>query len=186
MMDDPMIVRLFRERSEHAVRELAEKYEKGCHRIALNILGSPEDAEESVNDAYLAVWNTVPPQEPDPLRTYLYRIVRNIATAKYHHSAAQKRNSRYDVALEELEACLPSPDGVEESFSAGELTALLDRFLETLSPEDRVLFVRRYWYGDSVQELAAACRRKPNTVSARLGRLRQKLRLLLQKEGITL
>ena len=184
MLDDRSIVRLFFERSQSAIRELSLKYGKGCRCIALNILGDREDAEEAVSDAYLAVWNTVPPQKPDPLRTYLYRIVRNQALKKYHHDTAKKRDSRYDTALDELEACLPSPDGVESECTARELTALLNRFLGELLPEDRILFVRRYWYGDSVKELAELRQMKPNTVTVRLARLREKLRILLEKEGI--
>lgn len=119
--------------------------------MARNILKNPQDAEECVNDAYLGVWNTIPPQHPDPLLTYLCRIVRNRSIKRYHANTAQKRNSSYDVALDELTQCIPGHrDWVESTLSAQELTQLLDVFLAGLDPRNRMLFVRRYWYADDI------------------------------------
>jgi RNA polymerase sigma-70 factor (ECF subfamily) len=115
--------------------------------------------------------------------TYLCRIVRNLSVMRYHANTAVKRNSVYDVALDELENCLVSPATVETELSAKELTGLLDRFLDTLGQENRVMFVRRYWYADSVSDIAARLGMRPNHVSVRLSRTREKLRAYLRKEG---
>lgn len=185
-MQDTEIIALFFARSEQAIAELAAKHGAVCRRVAENILGSAQDAEECVNDAYLGVWNTVPPQRPDPLRTYVCRIVRNLATARYHTNRAQKRSSIYDTALDELEDCLASADTAQTALDARELTALLDRFLVSLREDERVLFVRRYWYADSVAALAGRFGIRENTAAVRLARTREKLRNYLKKEGYDL
>ena len=185
-MDDDKIIQLFFARSEQGIWELSRKYGALCRQIAANILKNPQDSEECVNDAYLGVWNTVPPQNPNPLRTYLCRIVRNLAIMKYHANTAQKRNSFYDVALEELEACLASSGTTEELLTAQELQHQLDRFLDTIDRRSRVMFVRRYWYGDSVAFIAQRLGMRPNHVSVQLARTRKKLRSFLQKEGYLL
>ena len=182
-MDDSKIIALFFARSEQAITELSAKYGKLCLHIADNILGNKNDAEECVNDAYLGAWNTIPPQKPNPLQTYICRIVRNIAITRYHSNTAAKRNSHYDVALEELEYCLFSSDTPEARFHAKELSHLLDRFLSSLDTRSRVMFVRRYWYSDSVAQIAEAFRMRPNSVSVQLSRIRNKLRKFLIQEG---
>ncbi len=182
-MEDGKIIDLFFERSEQAITELSKKYGAVCRRVAVNILRNDLDAEECVNDAYLGAWNAMPPNRPDPLLTYLCRIVRNLSITRYHANTAAKRNSFYDTALDELEECLPSAATVETEVDARELSALLDRFLETLDRENRVLFVRRYWYSDPVSEIGAAFHMSANSVSARLSRIRRKLKSFLKKEG---
>ncbi len=185
-MDDHQIVALFWARNEQAIAETARKYGTACQGIARNILQNEQDAEECVNDAYLAAWNTIPPESPDPLRAYLFRIVRNLSTTRYRANTAAKRNSHYDIALEELGDCLAAPATVEEEMAAEELARHLDRFLDTLDRTGRLLFVRRYWYSDSVTALAETFRMSPNRVSVRLFRLREKLRRYLQNEGVEL
>ena len=185
-MDDSRIIALFFDRSELAIGELSAKYGRLCHHIALNILGNPEDAEECVNDAYLGAWNTIPPQKPNPLQAYICKIVRNIAITKYHANTALKRNSYYDVALEELENCLFSPDTPESEFRAKELSHILDRFLSGLDKRSRVMFVRRYWYSDSVNTIAEMLHMRPNSVSVQISRIRSKLRKFLMQEGYIL
>jgi RNA polymerase sigma-70 factor (ECF subfamily) len=182
-VEDNKIVALFYERSEQAIVELSSKYGKLYSHIAYNILNDSQDAEECVNDAYLGAWNTIPPQKPNPLRTYIVRIVRNIAVTKYHANTAQKRNSHYDIALDELESCLCSPITVESSVFAKELPYLLDRFLYSLDTQSRVMFVCRYWFGESVNEIAKKFKMRPNSVSVHLSRTRDKLRKFLTKEG---
>lgn len=157
-----------------------------CSAVARNILKNPQDAEECVNDAYLGVWNTIPPQHPNPLLTYLCRIVRNRSIKRYHANTAQKRNSSYDVALDELAQSIPTLETVESTLSAQELTQLLDTFLAGLDPRNRMLFVRRYWYADDIPALAERFRMSRNSVSIRLSRIRKKLRDYLQKEGVSL
>ena len=152
-MDDSKIIDLFYERSEQAIIELSQKYGSVCTKVANNILNDVRDTEECVNDAYLGAWNTIPPQRPNPLLSYVCRIVRNLAIKKYHANTAAKRNSIYDVALDELENCFPASTSVEDEFNAGEVARSIDRFLETLDKENRIMFVRRYWHSDSIADL---------------------------------
>lgn len=182
-MDDSNIIDLFYGRSEQAIVELSKKYGAVCNKVARNILNNSLDAEECVNDAYLGAWNTIPPQHPSPLQTYICRIVRNLSIMRYHSNTAVKRNSFYDVALDELEECLASAASVEAEISAKELSGLLDRFLDTLDMENRVMFVRRYWYSDPVSDIAENFHMSSNNVSVRLSRLRGKLKKFLKKEG---
>lgn len=185
-MEDSQIIALFFARSEQAIDALSQKYGDVCHKIALHILGDQRDAEECVNDAYLGVWNSVPPQSPDPLLTYVCRIVRNLSVKRYHSNTAGKRNSFYDLALDELEGCIPHAAAVEEECSLNELTDAIDRFLGTLDRDSRVLFVRRYWYADSVSELAERFHISSHNAAVRLSRIREKLKKYLRKEGITI
>lgn len=183
MLEDSKIIELFFARAEQAIVELSAKYGTVCGRIARNILKNDLDAEECVNDTYLAAWNTIPPQKPNPLRTYIFRIVRNISIAKYHANTSVKRNSYYDVALEELESCLAASVTVEQEIAASELSRQIDRFLDTLDKESRVMFVRRYWYSDSISAIAEMFQISNHNVSVRLSRTRDKLKSHLKKEG---
>ncbi len=181
-MEDEQIVELLFARSEKALAALAEKYGGVCLRTAENILGSRRDAEECVNDAYLAVWDTVPPARPQPLLTYVCRITRNLALKKRRANAAAKRNAAFDAALDELEECIPAPDSVEDEVFARETALRINAFLEALDRENRILFVRRYWYGDSVGALAERLGCGKHNVSVRLSRLRKSLKAWLTKE----
>ncbi len=185
-LDDSKIIELFYERSEQAIIELSNKYGSVCTRVANNILNNRQDTEECVNDAYLGAWNTIPPQKPNPLLSYVCRIVRNLAIKKYHTNTAAKRNSIYDVALDELENCFPASASVEDEFNAGEVARIIDDFLATLDKENRIMFVRRYWHSDSISELAELFHTSNHNVSVRLSRTREKLRKHLIKEGVSL
>ncbi len=180
-MDDRKIIELFYERSEQAVIELSDKYGRLCMKVAENILRDRRDAEECVNDAWLAVWNTVPPQRPDPLSSYVCRIVRNLALKKYHENTAQKRNNFYDAALDEIADCIPDSFCIEDEVLAKETAGMIDRFLETLDRQSRILFVRRYWYGDSIEDLAALIHRSSQYVSVKLFRIRKALKQDLER-----
>ena len=182
-MEDSKIIDLFFARQEQAIVELSQKYGAVCSKIARNILSNSFDAEECVNDAYLGAWNTIPPKRPDQLSAYICRIVRNLSISRYHSNTAVKRNSFYDIALDELEECLASAASVEEEISAKELSGLLERFLETLDTENRVMFMRRYWYSDSVSDIAERFHMSSNNVSVRLSRIRGRLKKFLRKEG---
>ena len=183
-LEDSKIISLFYERSEQAIVELNQKYGAAVKRTAANILKNRLDAEECANDTYLGVWNTIPPQNPNPLVSYVCKIARNIAINRYHANHAEKRNSNYDLVLDELEECIPSGFDLETELEAKELTEAINRFLATLEKEDRFLFVRRYWYADSVSDLSAITGSSANRVSVRLFRLREKLRNILKKEGL--
>lgn len=141
-MDDSKIIELFYERSEQAIIELSKKYGTVCTKIAFNILNNTQDTEECVNDAYLGTWNTIPPQNPNPLLSYVCRIVQNLAIKKYHTNTAAKRNSIYDVALDELENCFPSSASVEDEFNAIEPHESLTSFLKlSIRKTELCLFV---------------------------------------------
>ena len=182
-LDDSKIIALFYERSEQAIVELDRKYGSAVKKSAANILSDRLDVEECVNDTYLRAWNSIPPQKPDPLVSYVCKISRNLALDRYHANKAKKRNSEFDLILYEMETCIPSGMCVETEIEAKELSAAISRFLLTLSREDRFLFVRRYWYADSVTELAAMTHSNENRISVRLFRIREKLKKTLMKEG---
>ena len=181
-MEDKKIIQLLFARAENAINELSARFGKTLHRIAYNILGNEWDAQECTNDTYLALWNAIPPVSPDPLSPYVYRTGRNIALKRLERDTAQKRDSRYDVSLEELNGCLPGED-TETIIDARELGRTMDKFLKTTSKENRYIFVRRYWYGDSIGAIAKDLKMQENAVSVRLNRLRNGLKEYLKKEG---
>ena len=182
-MDDKELVDLYFARSEAAIEQTEKSYGTLCRTVAMNILGNRQDAEECVNEAYLGAWNTIPPQKPDPFRTYLLKIVRNRSLSRFRSNTARKRDSNFAVALEELEGVLSAPLSVEDQVTAKELSALLDRFLSGLDKKSCIMFVRRYWFGDPVSLIAARMSMRPNAVSVHLLRTRSKLRSFLEKEG---
>ncbi len=184
-MDDNRIIALFFARSELAIQALAAKYGALCRRIAVNILADPQDAEECVNDTYLGVWNAVPPHKPDPLRSFVCRIVRNLSISRYHANTARKRNSHYDMALEELEGMLCGATA-EQALEEKELSRSINRFLDLLDERTRVMFVLRYYHACPVAEIAHKLGLRPNNVSVRLLRTRDKLREHLREEGYIL
>ena len=183
-MTDAQIIDLFFERSEQAIEELAKKHGGAVSRVAYNILGNSRDTEECVNDTWLGTWNAIPPERPAPLRSFVCRIARNLATKRYHANTAEKRNSQYDLALDELAACIPDRNNVEDAIGAKELAAAIDRFLDTLAYADKFLFMRRYWYADSLTDIAAMSGLRYKTVSVRLTRIKAKLKHYLMKEGL--
>lgn len=181
-MEDSKIIALLTARSEHAIEALAERFGRQLRRLALNILGSIRDAEESVNDTYLAVWNTIPPQRPDPLTAFVCKIGRNQALTKLRDKSAQKRNGSYDLSLDELAGCIPGP-ALEEAVEARELGQAIDAFLARISRDNRNIFLRRYWFGDSSRDIARSFGMTENAVNVRLSRIRGQLREYLIKEG---
>ncbi len=181
-MEDKAIVKLLIDRDEQALTELKARFHTRLYHTAFNILGSREDAEEAVSDTYLALWNAIPPAKPEPLEGYVHRTGRNIALKKHRFQSAQKRCSQSDLSLEELAAVLSGGD-VEKALDAQALGLALDCFLDTLPRTSRILFLRRYWFGDTVTELAKALSLSENAVSVRLNRIRTKLKSYLIKEG---
>lgn len=181
---DSRILQLLWLRSEHAIAELSQAFGKRLYQTAMNIIGIREDAEESVSDTYLAVWNAIPPKKPEPLEPYVYKTGRNIALNRVRANTAQKRCG-YDVPLEELEGCIAGPD-LWEQLDARALGRALDAFLDTVSRESRIMFLRRYWFGDSVKDIARALGMTESAVSVRLSRTRNKLKAYLTKEGFYL
>lgn len=184
MLEDEEIVGLFFARSEQAIQELNNKYGKVCYKLSYNIVNDRQDAEECVNDAYLGAWNAIPPARPDPLQAYICKIVRNISLKLYYYKEAEKRNSAYEVAIQELGDYLPAADTVEAEMEARELAGIIEGFLETLSAENRVIFMRRYAYMDAYSDIAACVGLSENNVAVRLNRIRRKLKRYLMERKV--
>ena len=183
-MDDSEIVRLFSERSEQAIAEAMAKYKGDCTKIAYNILYSHEDAEECVNDAFLKVWDMIPPNKPEMLSTFIGKITRNLAINRYRQTLAEKRGSgEAAVAFEELSAVISDSTDVANDAERRELLGEINKFLGKLPEKKRSIFVCRYWYCDSIREIAEQFRLSESNVSVILNRTRQKLREHLQKRG---
>lgn len=184
-MEDERIIRLLWERDEKGLREAGEKYGSLCRSLAERILGSPEDSEECWGDVLLRLWNAVPPERPACLRAWLLKLTRGISIDRLRAARAEKRGGgEYPLLLEELGDLVPGSPGAEGDVLARELGEAVSRFLRKQSPEDRSLFLRRYFYGERVTALALAFGMKENSVSVRLGRIRARLRSELEKEGL--
>ncbi|MBE6769072.1 MAG: sigma-70 family RNA polymerase sigma factor [Ruminococcaceae bacterium] len=182
-MEDKRIIALFWARDERVLDVVREKYGKLCRRIAHNLLGNAEDVEECENDAYLALWNAIPPARPDSLSAYLGRVTRNIALDRFDRRNAQKRGGEMAELLPEL--CEVAGGSVEEAFDSTYTAELITAFLREETEEYRRLFLRRYWYGDSIAALAAGLGCGESTVKMRLARQRERLRKFLEKEGVS-
>lgn len=183
-MEDTEIIELYFNRDERAIKETGRKYGGFCHNLAYHILSVYEDAEECVNDTYLKAWNTIPPQKPPHLQAWLGRVVRNVSLDRWRKNHRKKRYSGMEQLLSELEECIPSSMNVEKRVEDKELTRLLNGWLSKLSTKDCMLFMRRYWLGESVKELAVSCGMNPTELANRMYVLRQKLKKYLEQEGI--
>lgn len=185
-MNDQQIVDLYWRRDETAITATQAKYGPYCRRIAANILPDIQDAEECVNDTWLGAWNAMPPHRPLHLPAFLGRITRNLAVDTLRSHTAKKRSGgAYQVALEELADCVPALPGAEQAAEDRELEEIVGRFLRTLSERDCNVFLRRYWYVDSLEEIARRYGLREGTVKTCLFRTRYKLRAYLEKEGIS-
>ncbi|WP_207751038.1 RNA polymerase sigma factor [Hydrogenoanaerobacterium saccharovorans] len=174
---------MFFERSEQAIRELDIKYGKICHNLSYNIVNSRRDAEECVNDAYLGAWNAIPPTRPEPLLSYIVKIVRNVSLKIYYRKEAAKRNSTYTVAMQEIEACIADQKTVEDEVEARELARIIESFLDTLTTKERIIFMRRYAYIDTYADIAKRMGISEKNVSVRLSLIRQKMKqYLIERE----
>ena len=183
-MEDEKIIELFFERSEQAIRALDMKYGKICRSLSYNIVNSREDAEECVSDAYLGAWNAIPPARPDPLLSYIAKIVRNLSLKLYWKKEAAKRGGHYTMALEEIEGCIAGQNTAEVELDARELARILGEFLDALTVENRVIFLRRYWFADSCRDIAELVGLTEKNVSVRLSRTREKLRRYLMESEV--
>lgn len=182
-MEDKKIIEMFFERSEEAISRLYEKYGAYCRSIAKNILQSEEDAEECINDAFLTVWNSIPPQKPEKLGAYAGKITRNFALNKAKYNAAEKRGGgKYEEALSELEECIASKNDTESCIDKIVFKETVEAFLLSQPEEKRNIFIRRYWYLQSVSELSAAFGFSESKIKSLLMRMRSELRKKLEKE----
>lgn len=182
-MEDREIIDLYFRRSEQAITETDTKYGALCRTIACNILYQWEDAEECVNDSYFSAWNRIPPLLPASLRAFLGKLVRDHAISRYRANHAQKRYSCMEVMLSELEDCIPSGNTIEKHIESAVLSDIISRWLRTLRPDHRAVFIRRYWYGESVDSLAREAKLTPQQMAQRMYILRSGLREAIEKEG---
>jgi RNA polymerase sigma-70 factor (ECF subfamily) len=183
-MEDKQIIELYFARNESAIAETDKKYGAYCRAVAYRILEDRLDSEEIANDTYLRLWNSIPPQRPDPLKPYVGRISRNLALDVYDAKHAKKRCG-VTFALEELAECLPFEDGREIGESAA-LSDLLSRFISSLRERERTIFIRRYFHLYPISEIARNLGLNESTTAMTLSRIRAKLRKYLEKEGISL
>lgn len=185
-MQDEKIIALYLERDELALKLSAENYGRYCRKIAMNILSNPEDSEECVNDTWYQAWRSIPPQKPNSLAAYFGRITRNFAISRYRTNHAKKRFDGITILLSELDDCIPSQSNIEQDLDEKRLIEIISGWLTSLPANDRILFVRRYWFGDTVKSLANACGLSQNQISWRMFKLREKLKNELEREGISI
>ena len=184
-MDDTQIVDLFFARSEAAIQETDHKYGAYCYKIAYSILANREDSEESVSDAYLSAWNSIPPRRPQRLSTFLGKLTRNISIDRWRIISAKKRGSgEVVIALEELSECVSGEQSVENTILQKEIITCLNRFLASLSNEERTVFLCRYWYVNSLEEIAGKTGFSVGKIKSMLHRTRGKLSRQLEKEEL--
>ena len=188
-MEDDKIIDMFWERSETAINETEKKYSRYCYSISFNILHNAEDAAECVNDTYLRAWNSIPPNRPKYFSSFLGKITRNLSLDKFKSRNAEKRGfGQIEIALSELDECI-SVSNVEREISKTtekELTELINIFLENLPKQKRIMFIQRYWYLMSVKTISEHSNKSESQVKSALFRIRKKLKIFLEKEGIAI
>jgi len=183
-MNDARIIELYWQRNEQAITESDKQYGRFCRRIAMNILNSSEDSEECVNDTWHRAWENMPPQKPDSLSAFFGRITRNLSLSRFRANHAKKRYGGITILLSELEDCIPSRGTIEQETEDWQLAEIISDWLTLLPKDDRVLFMRRYWFGDTVKNLAKECGANQNQMAQRMFRLRSSLKDRLEQEGI--
>lgn len=182
-MDDNKIIALYWQRNESAIEESNKKYGKYCRTIAFNILHSHEETEECLNDTWINAWRAIPPEKPRKLQQFFGCIARNLALDCYSYNKAQKRNADVQLAIDEFWECIPNGDApIENTYI---LKELINRFLGSLDSRTRIIFLRRYWYACSVQEIARSMSLTEGHISVILHRTRSKFKAYLEKEGVS-
>ena len=183
-MEDQQIIALYWSRDPQAIDHSSRKYGAYLFTVAQRILSSREDCEECVNDAYFAVWNAIPEQCPARFAAFLGRITRNLALKRYEYLTAEKRNPAAAVSLSELADCVSGREGPEDAAEARRVEAAISRFLSALEEHKRVVFLRRYWYFDSIQSISDKTGFSHGKVKSMLHQTRRRLREYLESEGI--
>ena len=184
-MEDSKIIELFYERSEQAIVELSSKYERLCYKIAFNILKNDDDAKECINDAYLKVWNTIPPNRPENMLSYVSLVIRGIALDKLEFNMAKRRGGTVDMELEEMLNYIGESPSVDEIIDEKQFAKHMDEFLGSLDKMGRIIFVNRFYFCYSIHDIAASLKMTENNVTVKLSRIRSKLRKFLFEKGIT-
>ena len=182
---DKKIIALYQARDEQAVEMTDRHYGSFSRTLSYRILHSHEDAEECVNDSYMRLWETIPPTVPESLKAYLGRIVRNVSLTLFRKKKAEKRDEDATVLLSELEDCIPADNNVEQALEHTLLVQLLEKWLKDEKEMNRKLFVLRYWYGESLGELAEHFHLAESKVADRLYRMRSRLKKYLEREGVS-
>lgn len=185
-MEDEKIVGLYWERNKDAIQETSSKYGKLFFRIASNILRNQDDSEECVNDTYFGLWNAIPKERPSPFSVFASRIARNLALKKYDYLSTEKRNPEAICSFEELGDCVSGRNYVENEVEDRRIERLIDRFLWQEGEEKRNIFLRRYWYFDSIQAICDRTGYSQSKVKSMLFHTRKKLRNYLESEGVDL
>lgn len=185
-MNDEQIIDMYFSGSEQAIKETKNKYGSFCRKIAFNILSNNEDTDECENDAYLKLWNSIPPNKPVSLKAYIGKVTRNIAIDLWKKNHTQKRNAGIEILFSEFEDVMPSNSQLKSEYDLSELTLIINNWLSTLTMQERALFVLRYWQGESVKNIAKEWNTSPGKLSGKLFRLRKNLKATLEKEGIYL
>ena len=183
-MDDQSIVELYLQRDENAIKESRNKYEAYCYRIAMNILSVAEDVEECINDTWISVWNRIHPVIPKSLKAFLGKLVRDISLSRYRAVHAKKRYNGMELILDELAECIPSEQDIQESLEQKELSGTVNGWLDSLPQEDRVLFVKRYYYGETVKQLSEMQSCTENQMAQKMMKLKNKLKAHLLSGGV--
>ena len=182
-MEDKLIIELYFNRSEQAIEETSSKYGKLTRSVSYRIVRNEEDTDECVSDTYMALWNTIPPENPVPFAAYICRLARNISVKKLRYNTADKRNSFYDVSIGELEEVLTANSDVQKEIEAKELQASINSFLKTLKKTDRVIFVKRFWFNMTLEEISEDTGYSKNYINVHLHRTKERLKAHLTKEG---
>lgn len=186
-MEDVEIIELYWKRDQTAIHETAVKYGGFLWNIAWNVLRSHGDAEECVNDTYLRTWNAIPPARPAAFRSWLGRIIRNLSLDRWKQAKAVKRGGDdMELLLGELDACVPTPHGTEKALEDQEMASLISAFLRKLPSEARIIFLRRYWYGDAIADIAKRLGCGEGKIKSSLFRTRNALRAYLEQEEVYL
>lgn len=185
-MHDSQIIDLYWKRSDRAIKETDKKYGRLCLYVAKNILANIEDAKEVVSDTYLGTWNAIPPARPNVLSAFLCRITKNIALTKYDYNTAKKRNPEVLKSLSELDEIVSGIEDPQQQYEAIELARIINDFLKLLDYERRNIFLRRYWYYDSISSIASRFSMSESKVKSMLFRTRNKLKVYLFQEGVLL
>jgi len=185
-MNDYEIIALYFKRDEMAIVETRKKYGAYCSKIANNILEYKQDVEECLNDMYHHAWNSIPPDKPEHLGAWLSKVIRNLALNLLMKKRTQKRYAGMEEIFDEIKDCIPSPKLVEHEIEEKELTAFINKWLKTLPSEERVLFLRRYWWGETLKELEKEYQISHGKMAKKMYNLRASLRTALEKEGYSL
>ena len=184
-MEDFKIIDLYFARNELAITETSNKYGRLCFSISHNILYNTEDSEECVNDTYLSAWKTIPPKKPNNFMAFICKITRNLSLKRLDYNMAQKRNPELIVSFEELEAVL-SDNQIKENVENQDISTAISKFLRNESADNRNVFLRKYWFCDSVKSISEKYGFSEGKVKSMLHRTRNRLKDYLKKEGISL